>query len=65
MSEFHVDLLSIAGVDHSLFYNSGEDVKLEEDDVPFARVFRKGGKVVYRSGTAVEWDDETGHPIAA
>lgn len=63
MSDASVDLLSIAGVNHQIFYSSGEDVKLEADSKPFARVFRKGGKIVYRAGTAVEWDDETGHPI--
>lgn len=64
MSEFQVDLLSIAGVTHESFYNSGEDVKLEEDRKPYARVFRRGGKVVYRTGTAVEWDGEEGHPVS-
>lgn len=59
-----VDLLSIAGVNHETFYNGGEDVKLEEDRKPYARVFRKGGKVVYRAGTAVEWDGEEGHPVS-
>ncbi len=65
MSEFHVDFLSIAGVNHELFYNSGEDVKVEEDRKPVARVFRRGGKVVYRAGTAIEWDGDEGHPVAS
>lgn len=63
MSDYHVDLLDIAGVNHEVFYNGGEDVRLEEDKVRYARVFRKGGRVVYRAGTAVEWDGEEGHPV--
>lgn len=53
----HADLLSIAGIDHLTFYSSGEDVSLkrDEDRNPVARVFRKGGKVVYRAGSAVDW----------
>lgn len=64
MTEFQVDLLSIAGVNHETFYNGGEDVKLEEDHRPVARVFRRGGKVVYRSGTTIEWDGDEGHPVS-
>ena len=64
MSEFHVDILSIAGIEHTTFYNGGEDVRVEEDRKPVARVFRRGGKLVYRAGTAVEWDGEEGHPVS-
>ena len=66
MSEFQVDLLAIAGVNHEVFYNGGEDVRLEVDDVRYARVFRKGGRIVYRSGhaNAIEWDGDEGHPVA-
>lgn len=55
----HVDILDIAGIDHSTFYNSGQDVKLvkRDEEKPFARVFRKGGKVVYRAGEGVLWDE--------
>ncbi len=66
MSYAHVDLLIIAGVNHEMFYNSGEDVRLEEDKVRYARVFRDrgDGKLVYRCGSAFEWDDESGHPVS-
>lgn len=64
MLERPIDLLSIAGIEHEMFYNGGEDVKLKEDHVTYARVFRKGGKVVYRSGTGVEWDGDEGHPVS-
>lgn len=64
MSDDPVDLLSIAGVNHQIFYSNGEDVRLESDSKPFARVFRRGGKIVYRAGTAVEWDGEEGHPVS-
>ena len=64
MSDVHVDLLDIAGVNHELFYNSGEDVRLEDDNVRYARLFRKAGKITYRAGTALEWDDEKGHPVS-
>lgn len=63
MSDSNVDLLAIAGIEHETFYNSGEDVRLESDRVPYARLFRKGGKIVYRAGTAVEWDGDEGHPV--
>lgn len=60
----HVDLLAIAGIEHTTFYNSGEDINLvrANDSNPHARVFRKGGKVVYRSGAAVMWDEEDSRP---
>lgn len=59
MSESHVDILSIVGIDHVTFYNSGEDVSLkDEDQKPAARVFRKGGKLVYRAEGAVDWYGE-------
>ena len=64
MTDFHVDLLSIAGVNHEVFHNSGEDVRVEEDHKRVARIFRKGGKVVYRTGTTIEWDSEDGHPVS-
>lgn len=60
----HVDLLSIAGINHVMFYNAGEDVSIEEDNKRVARVFRDKGLLVYRSGTTFEWDDETGHPVS-
>lgn len=64
MSDSQIDLLTIAGVNHEVFYGGVEDVRLEEDNVRVARVFRKGGRVVYRAGTAVEWDGEDGHPVS-
>lgn len=58
----HADLLNIAGIEHSLF-NTVEDVTLtDEKDEPVARVFRRNGKVVYRAGRAVMWDDTDGRP---
>ena len=64
MTDSQVDLLTIAGVNHEMFYSSGEDVRLEEDHIRVARLFRKDGHVVYRAGTTMEWDDETGHPVS-
>lgn len=64
MTEFHVDLLSIAGVNHEMFNDSGGDVRLEEDHKRVARVFRDGSSIVYRCGTRFEWDDEDGHPVS-
>ena len=56
----HVDLLTIAGIDHITFYSNGEDVQLvgERDKEPRARVFRKGSKLVYRAGNSVDWYGE-------
>ena len=59
----HADLLSIAGIDHEVFFNSGEDIRLEEDRKRVARVFRRGSKIIYRAGSAIEWDSEDGHPV--
>lgn len=53
----HVDLLDIAGIDHSTF-NATEEVTLFRADLkPYARVFRRGSIVVYRAGEEV-WDGE-------
>lgn len=59
-----VDLLSIAGISHEMFFTSGEDVSIKDDDKPVARVFKDGDNVVYRCGTTFEWDDEDGHPVS-
>jgi hypothetical protein len=61
----HVDLLMLAGIDHNVFYSSGEDVKVVgERDRTIARVFRRGGKMVYRAGSAVDWyGDEPDRPL--
>lgn len=64
MPESRVDILNIVGIDHITFYNGGEDVTLEFERKPYARIFRKGGKLVYRAGTAVEWDGCEGHPVS-
>lgn len=64
MSDFQIDLLSIAGVNHEVFYGGGEDVRLEEDHKRVARVFRDGHNIVYRCGTTFEWDGEEGHPVS-
>lgn len=57
------DLLSIAGIEHSTF-QCHEDVTLVSDDKePVARIFRRDGKIVYRTGTSFEWDDKDGHPV--
>lgn len=51
----HVDLLTIAGIDHSTF-NATEEVTLFRDDSKqYARVFRRGSVVVYRAGEE-DWD---------
>lgn len=59
MSETNVDLLDIVGLEHSTFYNSGEDITLKSDkkEEAYARVFKKGKRVVYRAGTLVRGDD--------
>jgi hypothetical protein len=56
----HADLLCIAGIDHNTFYNGGEDVRLERDEEEgqSLRIFRKGGKLVYRAGSSVDWFGE-------
>lgn len=54
----HVDLLDIAGIDHSSFSATGDVTLVREREVkPYARVFRRGGKVVYRAGEEV-WDED-------
>lgn len=60
----HADILSIAGIDSSTFYNSGQDVSLNDDAdcKPIARVFRKGGKLVYRTGNSIDWYDDQKKP---
>ena len=59
MSDPQADLLAIAGITRSTFYNGGEDISLEDEDHKRkARVFRRGSKLVYRSGEAVDWDDD-------
>lgn len=52
--EVHADILNLVGIDRSVFSIVGEDIKFkhEESDV---RVFRRGSKLVYRTGNAVDW----------
>lgn len=52
MSDAHVDLINIVGLEHSTFYDSGEDITLVEDknNDTYARLFKKGKRVVYRAG---------------
>lgn len=59
--EDHVDILNLVGIEHSMFYNSGEDVNLirENERKPFARIFRKGTHLVYRAASAVKWEDDS------
>jgi hypothetical protein len=61
----HADILGILGIDHSTFNSAGEDIELvsEEERKPHARVFRKGGKTVYRAGSAVNWYDDEENPV--
>lgn len=59
----YVDLLSIAGINHVMFSNAGDDIRIEEDHKHVARVFRSRGQIVYRAGNAFDWDDESGHPV--
>lgn len=54
----HVDILSIAGIDHMEFVNRGEDVPTRDGK---GRVFRRGSSVVYRAG-ATAWDDHLSEP---
>jgi hypothetical protein len=64
MTEPRADLLQLIGMNPQTFYAAGEDVRVESaDHNPYARIFRRGGKVVYRVGTGVEWDDDDGHPV--
>jgi hypothetical protein len=60
-----VDILNLVGLDHSVFYNSGQDVNLirENERKPFARIFRKGTHLVYRAAGAIKWDDEFEHHV--
>jgi hypothetical protein len=55
-----VDILNLIGVDHFMFYNSGQDVNLirENEYKPFARIFKRGTHLVYRAEGNIKWDDE-------
>lgn len=57
-----VDILDILGINHNEF--TGDLTLTDSKKKPVARVFRRGGKIVYRAGTAVEWDDEDGFPVS-
>ena len=52
----HVDILNLIGIDHITFNNSGQDITIDDGEQQ-ARVFRKGGKVVYRAGSHL-WDED-------
>lgn len=67
MTEGHVDLLNLIGLDHSTFNSNGQDVELvTKDEKPYARVFRKGGKLTYRCGkSGMIWDAEDEQPKMA
>lgn len=57
----HVDILALAGIDRSTFNSTGEDIEVEDrEHRPVARVFRRGGKLVYRAGSEV-WDEDLKH----
>ena len=67
MTEGHVDILNLIGLDHSTFNSSGQDVTLvTKDEKPYVRVFRKGGQIVYRCGESdMMWDTEDEQPKPA
>ena len=65
MTDSHVDILNIAGVEHTSFYASEDVTLVGEDKRPCARVFRRNGRIVYRAGTAIEWDGGDGHPVSS
>lgn len=53
------DILAIVGLNKSQFNDAGEDVTVrDEAEDTEARVFRRGGKVVYRAGAALKWYDQ-------
>lgn len=53
----HVDLLDITGTDRATFNITGDvEVVADGEGTPYGRVFRRGGKVVFRAGVRL-WDD--------
>ena len=64
MTEGHVDILNLIGLDHSTFNNNGQDVTLDtKDENLHIRVFRRGGTITYRCGKSdMMWDAEDEQP---
>ena len=54
-TEDHVDILHLAGIDRSDFVSGGQDVSVKTPEGN-ARIFRRGGMVVYRAGDV--WGDD-------
>lgn len=57
MSDHSTDILTIVGVDHATFNSGCADIRLvgRHSKKRIGRVFKKGGKVVFRAGEAIDW----------